>query len=65
MINKEKNIAYIDGANLHSGVLSFGWDLDYSKFRRWLEEKYGVQKNILSKNEKAPGEDGTSQGSFS
>lgn len=35
-------IAYIDGANLHSGVQSLGWKLDYERFRVWLSDKYGV-----------------------
>lgn len=36
------NIAYIDGANLHKGVESLGWKLDYDKFRIWLFQKYGI-----------------------
>lgn len=36
------NFAYIDGANLHKGVASLGWSLDYKRFRVWLTEKYGV-----------------------
>lgn len=43
MTNKENNIAYLDGANLHKGVTSFGWELDYTRFRVWLKEKYGVE----------------------
>ncbi len=43
MISKEKNFAYIDGANLYRGVESLGWRLDYRRFRIWLREKYGVQ----------------------
>ncbi len=35
-------IAYIDGSNLHKGVASLGWKLDYKVFRRWLEQKYGI-----------------------
>ncbi len=42
MKNKENNFAYIDGANLHKGIASLGWELDYKKFRIWLTEKYGV-----------------------
>jgi len=37
------NYAYIDGANLHKGVLGLGWNLDYSRFRVWLAEKYGIK----------------------
>src|SRR3990167_8923615 len=47
MIPKENNFAYIDGANLHRGIESLGWKLDYRKFRVWLREKYGVQKAYI------------------
>lgn len=47
MISKENNFAYIDGANLHRGVTSLGWVLDYKKFRVWLKEKYGVANAYL------------------
>jgi uncharacterized LabA/DUF88 family protein len=40
---KEKNYAYIDGANLHRGVISLGWELDYARFRIWLKDKYKVE----------------------
>ncbi len=36
-------VAYIDGANLHKGIESQGWVLDYRRFRIWLREKHGVQ----------------------
>ncbi len=42
MIKKQNNVAYIDGANLHKGIASFGWKLDYKRFRVWLREKYGI-----------------------
>jgi uncharacterized LabA/DUF88 family protein len=47
MISKENNFAYIDGANLHKGVASLGWSLDYKRFRVWLSEKYGVKRAYL------------------
>jgi len=43
MKKKLNNCAYIDGANLHKGVESLGWKLDYQRFRVWLSEKYGVR----------------------
>ena len=43
MIKKENNFAYIDAANLHSGVNELGWELDYKRLRIWLREKYAVQ----------------------
>jgi len=47
MDKKENNFAYIDGANLHKGIKSLGWDLDYKRFRVWLSEKYGVKNAYL------------------
>lgn len=41
------NNAYIDGANLHSAMKDHGWQLDYRRFRVWLEEKYGVKTAYL------------------
>jgi hypothetical protein len=37
-----KTIAYIDGANLHKGIKSLGWKLDYARFRVWLSHRYGI-----------------------
>ncbi len=37
-----KNFAYIDGANLHKGVVTLGWKLDYRKFRSWIRQKFCV-----------------------
>ena len=39
---KEKNFAYIDGANLHKGVESLKWKLDYRRFRSWIRQKFGI-----------------------
>ena len=36
------NIAYIDGANLHRGVSSLGWKLDYRRFRSWIRQKFFI-----------------------
>ncbi len=47
MKNKLNNFAYIDGANLHKGIESSGWLLDYHRFRIWLSEKYGVNKAYI------------------
>lgn len=47
MIQEENNFAYIDGANLHKGVLELGWRLNYARFRVWLTEKYGVKRAYL------------------
>lgn len=47
MNKNEKNCAYIDGANLHKGIYSLGWRLDYFRFRVWLREKYCVDKAYI------------------
>lgn len=47
MIVKENNYAYIDGANLHKGVESSGWKLDYRKFRSWIRQKFGITRADL------------------
>ncbi len=47
MKNKANNFAYIDGANLHKGIGSLGWNMDYKRFRVWLSEKYGVKSAYL------------------
>lgn len=36
------NNAYIDGANLHKGVESSAWRLDYQRFRSWIRQKFNV-----------------------
>lgn len=39
-----KNIAFIDGQNLHLGTTSVEkWNIDYSRFRVYLKDKYHVQ----------------------
>lgn len=40
-------IAYIDGANLHKGVESDEWKLDYRKFRSWIRQKFSVVDALL------------------
>jgi len=39
---KEKNIAFIDGQNLHLGISSEKWSIDLNKFRIYLRDKYHV-----------------------
>jgi uncharacterized LabA/DUF88 family protein len=36
--------AFIDSQNLHLGVKSQGWTLDWRKFRQYLRNKYGVDQ---------------------
>lgn len=39
-----KNLAFIDGQNLHLGMNTSNWKVDFSKFRRYLLEKYNVSE---------------------
>lgn len=41
------NYAYIDGQNLYMGIKKMGWELDWGKFRCYLQEKYGVAKAYI------------------
>ena len=41
------NYAFIDSQNLNLGIKKLGWNLDYKKFRRYLYEKYGVEKAYM------------------
>ncbi|MBY0310073.1 hypothetical protein K2Q16_02940 [Patescibacteria group bacterium] len=36
------NVAFIDAQNLHLGIKSLGWRLDWKKFRVYLKDKYSV-----------------------
>ena len=47
MVPKENNFAYLDGANLHKGILELGWHLDYQRFRVYLRDKYAVSKAYI------------------
>lgn len=46
-LEKENNHAYIDGANLHQGMNTLGWELDYKKFRVWLTDKFNITTAYL------------------
>jgi uncharacterized LabA/DUF88 family protein len=39
--------AFIDSQNLNLGVKSLGWVLDFARFRKFLAEKYQVEKAFL------------------
>lgn len=39
--------AFIDSQNLNLGVKSQGWLLDFSRFRIFLKDKYGVEQAFL------------------
>ncbi len=42
-----RNYAFIDSQNLNLSIRSLGWVLDFSRFRIYLKEKYGVSKAFL------------------
>ena len=42
-----KTFIYIDGANLHQGIKSQDWELDYKRFYIWLNDKYRPEKIFI------------------
>lgn len=44
---KLNNYAFIDSQNLNLSIQQLGWKLDFSRFRRYLAEKYGVARAII------------------
>lgn len=47
MINKQNNFAFIDSQNLNLSIIEQGWNLDYSRFRIYLNDKFNVSKAFL------------------
>ncbi len=47
MRKHDNNFAFIDSQNLNLGIKEIGWKLDFKKFRRYLEEKYSVNKAYI------------------
>ena len=41
------NYAFIDSQNLHMGVQSQGWKLDFKRFKSYLQSKHNVSKAFL------------------
>jgi uncharacterized LabA/DUF88 family protein len=46
-MKKENNYAFIDSQNLNLGIRSQGWILDFGKFRKYLKNKYKINKAFL------------------
>ncbi len=46
-MSEHGNYAFIDGQNLHKAIKGLGWDLDYRRFRIYLQEKYNVEKAFI------------------
>jgi len=42
-----RNFAFIDSQNLHLGTKRRGWEIDYSRFRKYLSDKYGVETAFM------------------
>ena len=41
------NFAFIDAQNVHLGIKSLGWQLDWGRFRVYLRDKYKVTEAYL------------------
>ena len=44
MINKENNLAFIDGQNLHLGTTQNNWKVSLKRFRVYLKDKYHINE---------------------
>ncbi len=47
MGKRESNYAFIDWTNVYRGVLELGWKIDYRRFRRYLKDKYNVERAYI------------------
>ena len=47
MNKKQNNYAFIDSQNLHLSISEQGWALDFKKFRKYLYDKYNINKALL------------------
>lgn len=47
MIGKRNNYAFIDSQNLNLSIKDQEWDLDFRRFRKYLEDKCGVTKAFI------------------
>jgi uncharacterized LabA/DUF88 family protein len=41
------NYAFIDSQNLHLSIREQGWTIDFRKFRKYLQDKYNINKAYL------------------
>jgi len=39
--------AFIDSQNLNVGTQKFGWKMNWARFRKWLQDEYGVTKAYM------------------
>ena len=47
MSKRPTTYAFIDSQNLNLGVRELGWKLDIERFRKYLTEKYGVERAYM------------------
>ena len=47
MTQKTNNHAFIDSQNLNLSIKELGWNLDFKRFRIYLQEKYSITKAFL------------------
>ena len=47
MSKKIHNYAFIDSQNLNLGIKDLGWRIDLKKFRKYLKDKYRIEKAFL------------------
>lgn len=47
MSQKKNNYAFIDSQNLNLSIRDQGWNLDFKRFRKYLEDKYDVSKAFI------------------
>lgn len=46
-IIKKNNYAFIDSQNLNLAINDLGWKLNFQRFRRYIQDKYDVQKAFI------------------
>ena len=44
---KKRIVVYVDGNNLYKGIKSLGWRLDYTRFFKWLQDKYNIEECFI------------------
>ena len=44
---RTNNFAFIDSQNVNLSIRDQGWILDFARFRKYLEDKYSIQKAFL------------------
>ena len=47
MRKTKNNYAFVDSQNVNLSIRSQGWILNFGRFRKYLEDKYGVSKAFL------------------